>query len=248
MFLRADQSLRRPISPPGFVVDATALVDSGSQADVLSTTFAHRLGIPLRRLVAPLHADLGADGHSVRLGLYGEVEVRVGTLPLEKRSFFISPLPPGVDVILGVPWLGVSGVAVSAHKVFVVPSGPSEDVIDFDHGRFTIQPQANFDSLGFTQCAMTAEEEHRFAICAITAGVEGLEDFVDFEPHNPLLDEDDDDPSLPDISAEEAESAVQSLLEKYADVLVSELPNPLPPHRPEDHSIDLLDEEVKVKP
>ncbi|GAA5978443.1 hypothetical protein JCM11641_007947 [Rhodosporidiobolus odoratus] len=228
--------------------EATALVDSGSQADVLSTSFAHRLGIPLRRLVAPLHADLSADGHSVRLGLYGEVEVQVGTLSPEKRSFFISPLPSGVDVILGVPWLGVSGVAVSANKVFIVPSGPSDDVIDFAQGRFALQPQANFDTLGFTTRPMTTDEQHRFVVCAITAGVEGLEDYVDFEPHNPLLDEEDNDPSLPDISAEEAEEAVQALLAKYADVLVSELPDRLPPHRPEEHSIELLDDEVKVKP
>ncbi|GAA5974795.1 hypothetical protein JCM11641_007267 [Rhodosporidiobolus odoratus] len=192
--------------------------------------------------------DSGADGHSVRLGLYGVVDLQVGSLASEPRSFFISSLPSGIDAILGVPWLGVSGAAVSARKVFLVPDGPSEDIVDFSQDRFRLQPQANFNTLGFTQREMTGEEQHQFVLCAIKAGAEGLDDYVDYEPHNPLLDEDDDDPLLPDISAEEAEAAVQALLERFSDVLVSELPNRLPPHRPEDHSIDLLDEEVKVKP
>ncbi|GAA5993948.1 hypothetical protein JCM11641_007864 [Rhodosporidiobolus odoratus] len=95
---------------------------------------------------------------------------------------------------------------------------------------------------------MTDDKQHRFVVCAIQARVKGRDDFVDYEPHNPLLDEMDDDPSLPDISEEEANAAVQDLLSRYADVLVSELPDRLPPHRPQDHSIDLADEEVKVKP
>ncbi|GAA5885012.1 hypothetical protein JCM1840_006962, partial [Sporobolomyces johnsonii] len=95
---------------------------------------------------------------------------------------------------------------------------------------------------------MSAGEMHRFTVCAIKAGVEGLDDYVDYEPHNPLLDVDDDDPALPDIPEEEASRLLDALKEAFADVLVDSLPSRLPPNRPEQHSIDLLDDELKVRP
>ncbi|GAA5980370.1 hypothetical protein JCM11641_001779 [Rhodosporidiobolus odoratus] len=228
--------------------DATALVDSGSQADVLSSAFAHKLGLPFRRLLAPVHADLGADGHSVRLSIYAEVTVQVGKLTIPCRSFFVAPLPSGIDAILGVPWLHSTNTAVSSTSLFFVPTGPSEEVYNPREGRFNFQPRRNFDDLGFVNRSMTEDEEHRFAVCAMLAGVEGIDDYVDFESHNPLLDVDDDDPSLPDISAEESEHALSALKERFADVLVDSLPTRLPPHRPVDHDIDLLDKELKIRP
>ncbi|GAA6021407.1 hypothetical protein JCM10207_004723 [Rhodosporidiobolus poonsookiae] len=229
-------------------VTAVALVDSGSQADLLSSSLAHRLGLPFRRLLAPLHADLGTDNLSTRLSIYAEASLHAGDFPATTRSFFVAPLPPGIDLILGVPWLTSSKTAVSASKVFVVPNGPSEDVYDFAQGRFAFQPQRNFDSLGFTQLPMTLEQMHGFAFCALLSGVEGLDDFVDFEPPNPLLNIDDDDPSLPDLSPSEAADGVRALVESFTDVLVSELPDRLPPNRPEQHSIDLIDPERKIRP
>ncbi|GAA5974657.1 hypothetical protein JCM11641_007043 [Rhodosporidiobolus odoratus] len=228
--------------------EATALIDSGSQANVLSSEFAHRLGLAFRRLLAPIHADLGADGHEVRLSVYAEVTVALGELVIPRRFFFIASLPPGIDVLLGVPWLKDTGTAVSADALFVVPSGPSDTVYDFQHGRFDFQPQRNFDDLGFTQRSMSPEEMHRFVVCDLMAGADDLDDFVDYEAHNPLLDVHDDDPAGDDISAEEAEAQLSTLLERYADVLVDSLPDRLPPHRPVDHSIDLIDSELKIRP
>ncbi|GAA5977291.1 hypothetical protein JCM11641_000055 [Rhodosporidiobolus odoratus] len=228
--------------------DATALVDSGSQADVLSSAFAHRLGLPFRRLLAPVHADLGADGHAVRLSVYAEVPVEVGELILPRRSLFVAPLPDGIDAILGVPWMRTTNTAVSATSLFVVPVGPSEEVFNFESGRFNVQPRRNFDDLGFVNRPMSPDEEHRFALCAVMADVEGIDDFVDFEPHNPLLDVDNNDPSVPDLSAEEAEDLLTSLKERFADVLVDALPDRLPPHCPIDHSIDLVNNELKIRP
>ncbi|GAA5981118.1 hypothetical protein JCM11641_003119 [Rhodosporidiobolus odoratus] len=228
--------------------DATALIDSGSQANVLLSAFAHCLGLPFRRLLAPVHADLGADGHAVCLSIYAEATVRVGDLVVPRRSFFVAPLPPGIDAILGVPWLNDTNTAVSSTSLFVVPTGPSEEVYNFRLGRFNIQPRRNFDDLGFVNRDMSEDEEHRFAVCVMMAGVEGIDEFVDFEPHNPLLDIDDDDPSLPDLSAHEAEALISSLKERFSDVLVDALPDRLPPHRPIDHDIDLINEELKIRP
>ncbi|GAA5979969.1 hypothetical protein JCM11641_008249 [Rhodosporidiobolus odoratus] len=228
--------------------DAISLVDSGSQADVLSSAFAHRLGLPFRRLLAPVHADLGADGHAVRLSIYAEVTVKVGELVTPQRSFFVAPLPPRIDAILGVPWLNDTNTAISSTSLFVVPTGPSKEVYNFRLRRFNIQPRTNFDDLGFVNRPMSSNEEHRFAVCAMMAGVEGIDDYVDFEPHNPLLDINNDDPSLPDLSAEEAEQMISALKDRFADVLVDTLPNRLPPHCPIDHDIDLLDKELKIRP
>ncbi|GAA5926219.1 hypothetical protein JCM10213_007402 [Rhodosporidiobolus nylandii] len=244
-----------PIAPAPLTVPAViggrtmnALVDSGSQADLLSSSLAHLLNLDFRRLLAPVHADLGADSLSTRLSIYAGADITVGDIVQKQRPFFVATLPPGVDAILGVPWIKDSNVAVSADKVFYVPSGPSEDVYDFRNGRFAFQPQANFDALGFTKEPMPEDVMSRFVLAALAVGVDGLDDYVDYEPHNPLLDVQDDDPSLPDLSAEEAAEALSSLVDEFTDVLVTDLPSRLPPNRPVQHSIDLLDEEKKIRP
>ncbi|GAA5992870.1 hypothetical protein JCM11641_001368 [Rhodosporidiobolus odoratus] len=244
------QVASRPLTTKGSIRDTPAvlLIDSGSQADVISSALAHRLGLEFHRLLASLHAQLRAEGHDIRLGIYTEVDVKVGTSPSSRRSFFVAPLPEGIDAILGVPWLKDTNYAVSSSHVFIVPSGPREDVVDCDTGRYHLQPEANFDNLGFVSVPMTDDESHRFVVCAIAAGVEGLGDFVDVEPPNPLLAELDDDPSKEDLSESEAQARLSSLLDQFADVLVSKLPSRFPPLRPVNGRIDLKDEELKVKP
>ena len=223
---------------------AHALFDSGSQADVMSSSFAHRLGLNFHRLIAPVHAELGADGHEVRLSIFTSSSCSAGNLSFPQRSFFVAPLPAGVDVILGVPWLKDTNSAVSVKKVFVVPQGPSEDVIDFESGRFAIQPQRNLDDLGFVNRPMSSDESHRFALCAIAANIPGIDDYVDYEEHNPLLDVEDELEGLTDLTLEEAEERIKELLERFSDVLVDDLPDRLPPLRPINHEID-LDEDFK---
>jgi len=221
--------------------DAHALFDSGSQADLMSSALAIRLGLKLRRLIAPIHADLGAEGHEVRLAVYASTSLTVGSLSFRERSFFVSPLPAGIDLILGVPWLKDTNAAVSADKVFVVPQGPSDDVIDFDSGRFKPQPRGNLDTLGFVNRPMTSDESHRFAVLSVRTNVPGIDDYVDYEPHNPLLDV-IEDLDIEDYTPEEARRLAEALLEEFSDVVVDELPSRLPPFRPINHEIDLVDD------
>ncbi|GAA5989949.1 hypothetical protein JCM11641_002922, partial [Rhodosporidiobolus odoratus] len=214
---------------------AVSLIDSGSQADIVSSEFALKHGFELRRLVAPVHADLGSDGHTVRLALYTSLPCAVGTVEQAARSFFVAPLPPGIDAILGVPWLRDSGTAVSAKALFFVPGGPSEEVYDFETGRFALQPERNLENLGFKKRPMTEQERTDFFLCALAAGVPGLEDYVDYEPRNPLLDNWDDDLSVPDLSEADANERLSELLGRFDDVFVDDLPDRLPPFRPINH-------------
>ncbi|GAA5973564.1 hypothetical protein JCM11641_007123 [Rhodosporidiobolus odoratus] len=229
-------------------VKGVALTDSGSQADVLSSEFALKHGLELRRLMAPVHADLGADGHSVRLAIFTAVPCSVGPVCYETRSFLVAPLPPGIDAILGVPWMRDSNVGVSASTLSFIPEGPSEDFYDFKTGRFALQPRRNLDNLGFVQRPMTGDESTRFFFCALAAGVEGLEDYGDYEPHNSLLDEWEDDPSKPDYSREEAEERLAKLRSDFSDVFVADLPDRLPPFRPINHDIHEIVEGLHIPP
>ncbi|GAA5985310.1 hypothetical protein JCM11641_005389 [Rhodosporidiobolus odoratus] len=227
---------------------AVSLIDSGSQADIVSSEFALKHGFELRRLVAPVHADLGSDGHTVRLALYTSLPCAVGTVEQAARSFFVAPLPPGIDAILGVPWLRNSGMAVSAKALFFVPEGPSEEVYDFETGRFALQPERNFENLGFEKRPMTEQERTDFFLCALAAGVPGLEDYVDYEPRNPLLDYWDDDPSVPDLSEADANERLSELLGRFDDVFVDDLPDRLPPFRPINHDIVELVGGLRIPP
>ncbi|GAA5883797.1 hypothetical protein JCM8547_002692 [Rhodosporidiobolus lusitaniae] len=111
-----------------------------------------------------------------------------------------------------------SGVALSSSSLFFVPSGPSEEVYNFETRRFALQPRQNLDDLGFVRRDMDAGEQNAFVLCALAAGIPGLEDFVDYQPPNPLLDDWEDDPSKPDISAEEAADELEKLKSEFNDV------------------------------
>jgi hypothetical protein len=223
-----------------------ALTDSGSQADVLSSEFALRIGCELRRLTAPIHADLGSDGHSVRLAVYTAIPCSVGSVEYASRSFFVAPLPPGIDAILGVPWMRDSNVGISSSSLFFVPTDrPNEEFYDFKTGRFALQPQANLADLGFVKRPMTAAEQNAFVLCALVANVPGLEDYVDWEPPNPLLDDWTDDPNGPDLSKDEAAAELKTLKADFADIFVKDLPQ-LPPFRPVNHDIHEIIKGLKI--
>ena len=233
--------------------EASALIDSGAQADVVSPELVHRLGLDVRRLDSPIHAQLASDNQGVRLSVFAFSTLTVKRVKLPTRSFFVAPLPSGIDAILGVPFLRDLKTAVSADALFFVPDRHNASpVYDFTVGSFAVQDDANLFNLGFTSAPMTVSDLDSFIICALQAGVDplevnGLVDRVDIEPHNPLLDDEEDDPALGDLSRDEAQAHLDSLVDEFADVFVDELPG-LPPFRPVNHSIDLLDAEKKIKP
>jgi hypothetical protein len=246
----------QPLTIPACFGDGSeksiALVDSGAQADVVSPALVHRLNLPVRRLDAPVHASLASGSDGVRLALFAVADLRVGEKLLAQRSFFVSPLPDGIDAILGTPFMKDSGYAVSATSLFVAPEGPSSEVYDFETRTFSAQPDDNLRAFGFTDRKMTSDEFHDFLVCSLSAGVElsefdSLYERIGFESRNPLLDIDDDDPTSTDLSADEARDHLDSLLATFADVFVDELPE-LPPFRPVNHEIKLLDAEKRIKP
>jgi hypothetical protein len=224
------------------------LVDSGAQADVLSSDIALALGLELHRLIAPVHAELGVDGHTVRLALYTRATFRSGQIDLPSRPFFVGRLPTGIDLLLGLPWMRDTGVSVSANSVFITPNGPHAPVIDLASRRFNDQPAHNLKDLGFVESPMSTDDQHRLALCAIAAETPHLDEWIDFEPRNPLLDV-TDDPSLPDLTTEEADTQVALLMQEFSHVLVDELPtDSIPPFRPVNHSIPLIDESLVIRP
>jgi hypothetical protein len=94
--------------------------------------------------------------------------------------------------------------------MFFIPARNSEDSYDFKTGKFALQPQRNFDELGFVKMPMSEDDQTRFFFCALAAGVPGLDDVVGFEPHNPLLDDWEDVQSKPDLSKEESDDDLNS--------------------------------------
>ncbi|GAA5992524.1 hypothetical protein JCM11641_006980 [Rhodosporidiobolus odoratus] len=129
-----------------------------------------------------------------------------------------------------------------------MPVGPNEEVYDFETGQFSLQPERNFEDLGFKKRPMLAGERTDFFLCALAAGVPGLEDYVDYEPRNSLLDVWDDDPSLPNLSIADAKERLGELTQRFDDVFVDDLPDRLPPFRPINHEIFELVEGLKIPP
>lgn len=248
----ASKPLIMPVEFDGF--EASALIDSGSQADVLSPSLVSRLQLDVRRLDAPIHASLASEGEGVRLSIFAVADLRASKISLQARSFFICPFPAGIDAILGVPFLRDSKSSVSSRALALVPSStaPSSDVYEFTTSSFAPQPQQNLLDLGYTDQRMTSEELDSFLVCAVLAGAEESEfgplgERVGFEPHNPLLDVDGDDEGKADMNEQEAQVALDLLMSRFVDVFVDELPG-LPPYRPVNHEIKFVDKEKCVKP
>ncbi|GAA5843673.1 hypothetical protein JCM11251_006403 [Rhodosporidiobolus azoricus] len=216
----------------------------------MSPLLVHCLQLEVRRLTAPVHANLATNGQQACLSVFASTSVKVGDIDAPERLFFISPLPAGVDAILGVPWLKDTGTAVSATLLYVVPSGPSDEVYNFAEGRFVEQPDKNLEDLGFVSRKMDDLEAATFVLCALKAGVPedvvlSMVEQIELEPHNPLVDVPDDEDPAADISLEEARTRLSSLLARYAHVFVDELPGP-PPFRPINHEIPLKDPSQKI--
>ena len=91
---------------------------------------------------------------------------------------------------------------------------------------------------------MTEDEVRCFAM--VTSCVNG-DVTVKEEPRNPLIDV-VDDPSIPDLSEEEAALAAEALKLEFDDVLCNELPGWLPPFRPVNYRIVLVDPALKTRP
>ena len=143
------------------------------------------------------------------------------------------------------------GTAVSATQLFAAPSGPCESIYDFEHGRFADQPVRNLVDLGFTDEPMTDADFRNLVVCAIAADLPSQEvinlvESVGLEPRNPMLDIDDDDSAQLDLSAEDTAVAVEALLARFADVFVDKLPG-LPPFRPVNHHIPLVDPDKVIR-
>lgn len=198
----------------------------------------------------------------MRLALFADsIVFGSGSVFFAARSFFISPLPTGIDAILGLPWIRDSGTSLNADAVFYSPTGPFESVIDLTTRTFSKQPLQNLLDLGFVNTPPTPEQQHQMVQLALICGItdfeprppiiEGMTEFdtyIDYEPHNPLLDITDDDPSLPDLTEEEAQEEITRLTEKYSDILVDALPNTgPPPFRPVNHSIPLINPDLIIK-
>ncbi|GEM08046.1 hypothetical protein Rt10032_c04g2063 [Rhodotorula toruloides] len=144
----AAKQLIMPVEFEGF--EASALIDSGSQADVPSPLLVAGLQLDVRRLDAPIHASLAYEGEG-------------------GHSFFVCPLPFGIDAILGVPLLRDLKSSVSTSSLAFIPSSsaPSSNVYDFTTGSFASQTRQNLFDIGFVDRKMTRDELDSFIVCAV---------------------------------------------------------------------------------
>ncbi|PRQ69741.1 hypothetical protein AAT19DRAFT_12726 [Rhodotorula toruloides] len=137
----ASKPLIMPVEFDGF--EASALIDSGSQADVLSPSLVSRLQLDVRRLDAPIHASLASEGEGVRLSIFAVADLRASKISLQARSFFICPFPAGIDAILGVPFLrdSKSSFGPLGERVGFEPHNPLLDVDGDDEGKADMNEQ-----------------------------------------------------------------------------------------------------------
>ncbi|SCZ87236.1 BZ3500_MvSof-1268-A1-R1_C154g00800 [Microbotryum saponariae] len=210
------------------------LVDSGSEVDLVDQDVVRTdPSFTTSRLTAPLHLRLGTRDKSDRCAVFANALFTSGSLDLGLRAFFICRVT-AYDAILGLPFLKDTGMLVGWGVFTVARPGPSQPVAKGTHEwdrAVTVAPICSGSAIGYDHPGLLPDDE-----------------IIGLEPHNPLLDV-VDDPALEDLSESEARTRLAALLEKYSDVFVDSLPmDRLPPYRPVNHEIPLIDPNEKVKP
>lgn len=96
---------------------------------------------------------------------------------------------------------------------------------------------------------MNADDQHRFALCSMLAGMSDADECIDYKPPNPLLDDLDDDATLPDLNDTDCQAQISTLFDEFSDILVTERPtDKMVPFRPVNHTIPIIDESAKIRP
>ena len=187
-----------------------------------------------------MHLKLGTEGNEDRVPFYTIADFVSGHLSFQDRGFFVGNVQ-GFDAILGLPFIEDAKILVGNGRVSCFSPPPSVSIPDSDLGALG---GADLAALGYTERPMTEDEASRFAQVSVIHN-EFLT--IEEEPRNPLLDV-VDDPLLPDLSEEEARVEAEALLVEFGDVLCDELPGVLPPFRPVNHHIALVDPSIKTRP
>ena len=104
------------VAPDGEVHRLRCLADTGAQVDLLDAQVVTRLGLPLRRLLAPLHLKLGTEGNEDRVPFYTIADFVSGHLSFQDRGFFVGNVQ-GFDVILGLPFIEDAKILVGNGRV-----------------------------------------------------------------------------------------------------------------------------------
>ncbi|SCZ99856.1 BZ3500_MvSof-1268-A1-R1_C104g00572 [Microbotryum saponariae] len=185
------------------------------------------------RLTAPLHLRLGTQDKSDRCAVFATAPFSSGALDLGLRPFFVCRVT-AYDAILGLPFLKDTGMLVGWGVFTVARTGPSQPVAQDTHEwdrAVTVAPILSSSAIGCNHPGLLPDDE-----------------IIGLEPHNPLLDV-VDDPALDDFSESEARTRLAALLEKFSDVFVDSLPmDQLPPYRPVNHEIPLIDPPKRSNP
>ena len=117
------------VGADGEVHRLRCLADTGAQVDLLDAQVVARLGLPLRRLLAPLHLKLGTEGNEDRVPFYTTADFSSGHLSFRARGFFVGNVQ-GYDAILGLPFIEDAKVLVGNGRVSCFAPPPSVSVSD----------------------------------------------------------------------------------------------------------------------
>ncbi|SCV73206.1 BQ2448_7131 [Microbotryum intermedium] len=161
------------------------------------------------------------------------LHLRLGTHNKSNHSIFICWVTV-YNAILGLPFLKDTGMLVGWGAFMVARPGLSQPVAKGTHEwdqAVTVAPIFSGSTIGYNHPGLLPNDE-----------------IIGLELHNPLLDV-VDNPARKDLSESEAQTLLAALLEKYSDVFVDSLPmDRLPPYRPVNHKIPLINLNKKVKP
>jgi hypothetical protein len=124
-------------------------------------------------------------------------------------------------------------------------------------GVSTLIEEDSGDSIGTDGPEVESEDSELFAFAQVSMissvvargdlGVLGTDEIIEREPHNLLLNV-VNDPSIPDLTAEQAQVELDATLEEFSNVFVdSLLMDQLLPFCPVNHTIPLLDELLKIR-
>jgi hypothetical protein len=222
-------------------VDALMLLDSGSSADFINTTFVQK------HAIATTHNDNNCNNNNNNSNIINNnnttvelangsihtsdkivslIDVEIGSSYKDKITFTVFPLSK-YDAILGMPWLQRHNPKIDfKNKSVQLQDNNFNNNSNSNNKRYNIN---NGDAyVTAKQIKRQAAKNNNLFLVHLYCLDDSIDHVSQYECNDITIhtDKDDDD--------------IHSLLSKYVDVFPSDLPVGLPPSRVIDHKIDII--------
>jgi hypothetical protein len=194
------------------------IIDSGSTENLVSTEMVEKLELETTGHPKPYKVSWMQKGHQVMITKQCLAEIKIGGY---KDEILSDVIPMDVcHIMLGIPWQFDRNVIHDGRKntYTLEKNGRTHMLLPIEEKRVKEEANTSILLMSGKELLKEVKEEHEMQFIVV---------------RNPRV-------ILASTSMDDLPEEVQELPDNFVDIVVDELPNPLPPIRSISHHIDLI--------